>query len=50
LLFDSAVPDVEEACKRFTELGVKFQKRPEDGWVTWLFDCPTCGWGIFDAR
>jgi lactoylglutathione lyase len=28
-----AVPDVEEACKRFTELGVKFQKRPEDGWV-----------------
>ncbi|KAG0149277.1 hypothetical protein CROQUDRAFT_653847 [Cronartium quercuum f. sp. fusiforme G11] len=26
-----AVDDVEEACKRFTELGVKFKKRPEDG-------------------
>lgn len=26
-----AVPDVEAACKRFEELGVEFQKKPNDG-------------------
>ena len=27
----SAVPDVYAACDRFEELGVDFQKRPDDG-------------------
>ncbi len=27
----SAVDDLDKACKRFTDLGVKFKKRPEDG-------------------
>lgn len=26
-----AVPDVNKACKRFDELGVKFVKKPDDG-------------------
>lgn len=26
-----AVPDVNKACKRFEELGVKFVKKPDDG-------------------
>ncbi|EGG12658.1 uncharacterized protein MELLADRAFT_32369, partial [Melampsora larici-populina 98AG31] len=26
-----AVDDIEAACKRFTEMGVKFKKRPEEG-------------------
>ena len=26
-----SVDDLEGACKRFTDLGVKFKKRPEDG-------------------
>lgn len=26
-----AVPDVNTACKRFEELGVKFIKKPDDG-------------------
>ncbi|XP_061480880.1 lactoylglutathione lyase isoform X3 [Rhineura floridana] len=26
-----AVPDVNEACKRFEELGVKFVKKPDEG-------------------
>ena len=26
-----AVPDVEAACQRFAQLGVEFQKRPEEG-------------------
>lgn len=26
-----AVPDVNAACKRFEELGVKFVKKPDDG-------------------
>jgi hypothetical protein len=25
------VPDVEEACKRFEQLGVEFVKKPNDG-------------------
>jgi hypothetical protein len=27
----SAVDDLDKACKRFSDLGVKFKKRPEDG-------------------
>lgn len=26
-----SVDDLDAACKRFTELGVKFKKRPEEG-------------------
>lgn len=29
-----AVPDVNAACKRFEELGVKFVKKPDDGKFT----------------
>ncbi|CAO1625497.1 unnamed protein product [Jaminaea pallidilutea] len=26
-----SVPDLQKACDRFTQMGVQFQKRPEDG-------------------
>ena len=26
-----AVPDIDSACERFEELGVEFQKKPNDG-------------------
>ena len=32
-----AVPDVDKACERFEQLGVKFVKKPNDGKMGFVF-------------